>query len=141
MSNAWVCTPCGALRAGCEPFEEKSIGGAGPRTCVRCGATKERMDGMHLVTVRDDEVFTPLQIINELVRQLNDAGPWLDRHHDELVCIECEATKPNGTIEPIEHKPGCDHVAVMKAAALLNEKMAKTTAGPATRGPRESAQA
>lgn len=139
MSNAWVCTPCGALRAGCEPFEEKSIGGAGPRTCVRCGVTKERMDGMHMVTVRDDEVFTPLQIINALWKQLED---WdYDERSDGWSCDSCSRSFDHSTKRK-QHAPGCERDVALKAAErLLNEKMAKTTAGPTARGPRESAEA
>lgn len=50
---AWHCTPCAILVTGGFPFEEKSIGGAGKRTCVKCGVERDRVIGMHLITVDD----------------------------------------------------------------------------------------
>jgi len=46
--GSWVCTSCGRARLG-ERFEERTLGGDGPRTCVVCGVVRDRNDGMHLV--------------------------------------------------------------------------------------------
>jgi len=46
----WLCTPCAKAKLG-EKFEEKTIGGVGPCTCATCGVTKDRFDGMNLVSL------------------------------------------------------------------------------------------
>jgi len=47
--SKWHCTACATLVSGGFPFEEKAIGGIGPRTCTKCKVTKDRADGMHLL--------------------------------------------------------------------------------------------
>lgn len=76
--NKWYCTKCAILATGRFPFDEKTIGGVGPRTCSDCEEVHNRTDGMHLIEVNNSCKCTACSI------ETNVRFPTR-----MIVCVEC----------------------------------------------------